>query len=279
MDYAQTCQASTEKMRFVTPPWEGPAKDENMYLTAAQLRALAQAFEALSEDYGEEQIRRNVGDALLRLLGADQFASFVWHDTDSRFMSRVAIHMDDTNLAGYEQYFQFRDPITPQLRVRRQPTLVNQILAQNELVKTEFYNDFLRKDGLYYGVNVYAYDGDTNIGDLRIWRSRRRSNFDADALRLLAMVQPAFTLALKRVRRKHLGVNSNVPLLSPHGSLLTPKEWEIARRVCNGLPDKQIARDLGIEFTTVRTHLTRIYGKLGVNNRSQLIRQLLAQER
>jgi acyl carrier protein len=56
-------------------------------------------------------------------------------------------------------------------------------------VRTEFFNDFLYRDGLYWGVNLYAWDGDRNIGDMRIWRSRRRERFGADTLDLLELTK------------------------------------------------------------------------------------------
>src|SRR5690606_5974572 len=82
----------------------------------------------------------------------------------------------------------------------RGPTLVAQVMPQPELVRTEFFNDFLYRDGLYWGVNLYAWDGDRNIGDMRIWRGRRRENFDADTLGILELIGPAFTAALRRAQ-------------------------------------------------------------------------------
>ena len=40
--------------------------------------------------------------------------------------------------------------------------------------------------------------------------------------------------------------------------------------ICEGLPDKVIAHRLGVEPSTVRTYLKRIFEKLGVNSRSSV---------
>jgi DNA-binding CsgD family transcriptional regulator len=51
---------------------------------------------------------------------------------------------------------------------------------------------------------------------------------------------------------------------------LTPAERDVARLVAEGLPNKEIADRLFISPRTVQTHLTHIYGKLGVTSRVQL---------
>ena len=51
---------------------------------------------------------------------------------------------------------------------------------------------------------------------------------------------------------------------------LTPTELEIVRQAAAGLTNPQIAEQLFVARATVKTHLSHIYAKLGVRNRSQL---------
>ena len=51
---------------------------------------------------------------------------------------------------------------------------------------------------------------------------------------------------------------------------LTPREQEIVERLCSGLSNKEIARELNISDKTVKTHLQRIYRKNQVHSRLQL---------
>jgi predicted ATPase/DNA-binding CsgD family transcriptional regulator len=53
---------------------------------------------------------------------------------------------------------------------------------------------------------------------------------------------------------------------------LTPRETEVLRLVAAGLSDAQVAAKLVISRRTVSTHLTAIYGKLGVTSRSAATR-------
>jgi len=51
---------------------------------------------------------------------------------------------------------------------------------------------------------------------------------------------------------------------------LTPRELEIAGLVGSGLRNLEIARQLGVSVTTVRSHLRKVYSKLRLANRVEL---------
>ena len=53
---------------------------------------------------------------------------------------------------------------------------------------------------------------------------------------------------------------------------LTAREVEILRLVTQGLTNEQVAEQLVISPRTVNTHLTSIYGKIGVPSRSAATR-------
>jgi DNA-binding CsgD family transcriptional regulator len=236
-----------------------------MYVTASESRVLARVFGMLSEDLAEHDVRAAVGEHLLELLEADYYASFVWQDATRRFEKPVFLNMDPANLATYDAYYHDRDPITFKLQARREATLVTQVMPQRDLMRTEFFNDFLARDGLYWGVNAYSYVGGHNIGDIRIWRGRQRGNFDAHTLELLRLIEPAFTGALVRASGGPVATQlaSGSPILK-----LSVREFEIARMISDDLSDKEIAHRLAVEISTVRTHIERIFAKLGVRRRS-----------
>jgi len=54
------------------------------------------------------------------------------------------------------------------------------------------------------------------------------------------------------------------------GETLTPRELDIVRLVGKGMGNKEIAQELGVSVTTVRTHLSRVYGKLAPGSRLEL---------
>lgn len=60
--------------------------------------------------------------------------------------------------------------------------------------------------------------------------------------------------------------------LSAASEMLTPRELGLVRLVGQGLGSKEIACRLHMSVTTIRSHLNRIYGKLGLASRVELAR-------
>jgi len=59
-------------------------------------------------------------------------------------------------------------------------------------------------------------------------------------------------------------------LLSSHLlTALTARQRDVYRAAARGLPNKLIARELGIAESTVKTHLTAVFAELGVRNRTE----------
>ena len=50
---------------------------------------------------------------------------------------------------------------------------------------------------------------------------------------------------------------------------LSEREREVLAMVARGLPNKLIARELGISEKTVKAHLTSVYRTIGVTDRTQ----------
>jgi DNA-binding NarL/FixJ family response regulator len=67
-----------------------------------------------------------------------------------------------------------------------------------------------------------------------------------------------------RAARELLGSRGSVA--PPH---LSDREREVLQLVTRGLPNKLIARDLGISEKTVKAHLTTIFQRIGVTDRVQ----------
>ncbi|MCL5102644.1 MAG: response regulator transcription factor [Armatimonadetes bacterium] len=55
-------------------------------------------------------------------------------------------------------------------------------------------------------------------------------------------------------------------------SVLSEREREIVYLLCQGLTNQEIARTAFVSINTVKTHLRRIFGRLGVSSRRELVR-------
>ncbi len=224
----------------------------------------------LSGEFEHSEVRRRVGRKLLELLNADYFASYVWDDEAQRFVSCVQINMTESNLNRYQSYYQFHDPITPTLQRRRRATLVSEVMRHDRLVRTEFFNDFLKQDGLCFGLNYFAFDRGDNIGDLRIWRGAGREDFTPRDARIVDAVGPSLVNALIRARNTS-GQMASLRFSQIARDLgLTAREAEVADLVVTGLDDREICRKLGVSKPTLRSHISAVFRKFGLNRRSQM---------
>lgn len=253
-------------------------------LSARESGIVFQIMGELATDHDPTGLRRHVGPLIMDLLQAQYLASYVWDETSSIFGDRVAFNMSDDNLSSYEDYYQFRDPITPLLQQRRRTTSVNDVMARRAFERCEFFNDFLKKDGLCFGINYYAYSGATNIGDLRIWRGFGREDFSRRDIEILDLIGPAFTNAMRLALARQTDPDGpsreiilNAIERASRSAGLTEREKQIASALVSGRTDQQIADLCFISVTTVRTHIKHIYRKFNVGSRTQLIHHITLQ--
>ena len=57
----------------------------------------------------------------------------------------------------------------------------------------------------------------------------------------------------------------------PPAPRLSPRQQEVLESITRGLTDEDIARQLGISQTSVRTHIEGLFAKVGAGNRSEAI--------
>jgi DNA-binding NarL/FixJ family response regulator len=94
----------------------------------------------------------------------------------------------------------------------------------------------------------------------------------ADAVRVVAagetLLAPAITRRLveQHVRRARPGTTTPAALVS-----LTPRELDVLRLMARGRSNSEIAGELFLSEATVKTHVTRLFGKLGLRDRAQAV--------
>jgi DNA-binding NarL/FixJ family response regulator len=65
------------------------------------------------------------------------------------------------------------------------------------------------------------------------------------------------------------GFSNDAP--TPESGLITPHARSILNLLQQGLSNKEIAQSLGVSEVTVKSHLTKLYRRLGVHNRLELL--------
>jgi DNA-binding CsgD family transcriptional regulator len=145
-----------------------------------------------------------------------------------------------------------------------------------DLERLAIYREFYRPLGLADDLSVNVRQGDA-ILCASVMRSRR--GFSPEERALLNVLRPHFKQAwanaetLHQLRACASGGNASVdpiawesePLEVNFG--LTPREAEVLLWVAQGKTNPEVATILGTRPSTVRTHLERVFAKLGVETR------------
>ena len=224
-------------------------------ISGSELRLFGDIVARLERLGPELDARAVIFNDVLRLLRSDFGASYIWDSRKNRFDEAISFNMAPGNLRRYEDWYQFRDPMTFQLRARRRATLVDEVISREKLRRTEFYNDFLARDGLHHGVNLFIFDRNAISAICASGGRGGVPEFSERDTGILDALEPHLRRALLRCARS---------------AGLTPREQEVAGLVARGCTDRDIARILGIGFGTVRTHLTNAMHKSGCANRAEL---------
>lgn len=91
----------------------------------------------------------------------------------------------------------------------------------------------------------------------------KTANLDELVAAVRQVAQGLTWLPSELTRRFWANLQARPPLPEP----LTPRENEVLRLVARGYSNSEIAAELGVANITVRTHVSRILGKLGVKSR------------
>jgi DNA-binding NarL/FixJ family response regulator len=83
-----------------------------------------------------------------------------------------------------------------------------------------------------------------------------------------AMLAPSLT---RRLLEQFIGRPRMVDASTGPFAALTERELEVARAVSRGLSNAEIGKELFLSEATVKTHVTRVLGKLGLRDRVQIV--------
>jgi DNA-binding NarL/FixJ family response regulator len=96
-----------------------------------------------------------------------------------------------------------------------------------------------------------------------------------DLFKAIRSVYRGESLIQPVVASKLLDRFSQLSRRTPSGDELSERELEVLCLVAKGAANKEISAELNIAQSTVKTHITNIFQKLGVNDRTEAVTQAL----
>ena len=82
--------------------------------------------------------------------------------------------------------------------------------------------------------------------------------------------RPISDLAEKNLHPEEGGRNKTAGVCSTQRRSLSERQWEVAGLAAHGLSNQEIGERLFIDVTTVKSHLTEVFLRLGIRRRSQI---------
>jgi DNA-binding CsgD family transcriptional regulator len=138
-------------------------------------------------------------------------AVFLIHDkTRQQASASRAIGMDPAWVKSYQEYFVTINPWLERNPFRRGVVAVGErILNDRELVRTEFYNDFLRPQDWFYSCGVLIAQDQLTTSEISAIRSRRAGSFTANEVALFEYLATHLQSAV-RIHNRIAGLESGL---------------------------------------------------------------------
>jgi DNA-binding CsgD family transcriptional regulator len=228
-----------------------------------------------SMHYDQAQPDAGIEEVLRFSLGALRATSsvFYWIDESLEMQSAQVSGVCTTSFHRYEDGMKSLDP----LNVRRlvgSGKRVATLKADHELAPAdEFaqYSRYLHDSRITDVLDFVFWQGDFAFAGLGIIKTPEDPPFDADSLGFARSMQPYIEFNLdSHPRPRHQRLTRR--LAAAYG--LTPREIEVTKLVRQGCTNHDVAEELGIALATVKTHLMRLFDKLGVENRTSLVSRI-----
>ena len=247
----------------------------NWTMTDADVRALLGVFERCEPAVDDDIFYADVLTGLRELIPCDDI-TFQLMDvaeqrtrllfvTDEGVQREDSVGITDEFTQLFWQEFWEEDGCAGPLQTGDYSTL----LHHAELTRTRAYaNSPLGSAFAALGVKDEILVPMTPLGGtdrrLLLFRDEGSPDFSEREKAMLALARPHIAELHTRRDRELRG--------EPH---LTPRQWEVLRRVATGASNTQIARDLGLSEATVRKHLENVFLRLDVQSRTEAVSRVL----
>lgn len=173
-------------------------------------------------------LRRKILDALSKILHIDS-SIFILPDENSKFTDFMVRNIDEKYVREYKQYYYRYDPFK----------LITGVFHENKIVKleelvdypsflcTEYYNDFLRPQKIYYKIIANMGSRGKSRGLIGLFRPEGSQNFSREEMRMILTISPYVTHALDHIEfRKKIKLKDNI-------FRIVEKNWPIGILILN----------------------------------------------
>lgn len=182
---------------------------------------------------------------------------------DSEPRGHVVLGGETKWIKPYGETYRHYDPFHPRRFLHcRQSIITPGSLPREVPASSIYFREFMRPIGVAYKVEILLRDpANQIIAGLRLGRNAALGDFDAGMLEKLDAFRPVIEKAC-----------ASAYAANPFPETpLSQREAQVFECLLEAMPDKLIARQLGVSLATVKLHVKSILRKLDVNSRAEAI--------
>jgi DNA-binding CsgD family transcriptional regulator len=246
-------------------------------LSAQSLRALADALPALYAETSLSELPRAFADVLVKLIPGESYGVVI-HDRGRGkriWHLRPAAAEHESLVPGFfANFHEFAPAHHRRLSQSGTALAVSDFTSRPAMNRLAIYHDYYRPLGIEDDLSINVQRGDVVTCAAVLRRSR---GFRRDERELMNALRPHFKQAWANAQCFATLAQVSAATAVPSTGWtpeplevrfgLTPREAEVLIWVAQGKTNPEVAIVLGIRPNTVRTHLERVFAKLGVETR------------
>jgi DNA-binding CsgD family transcriptional regulator len=140
---------------------------------------------------------------------------FVVQDEGTGLLHWIKRNIRGKWIAYYEDYYYFLDPIKmitvhnceyrliPHPHHRKSVVRLQELIDYPSFQTSEYYNDFLKKQGIYYEMTTYLKSRDKVLGIIELFRSKGSRDFYEEEVEIMRVLSPYIVLVLENIDLRH----------------------------------------------------------------------------
>ena len=226
-------------------------------------------FHQLATASSETELRFSLMDNLHQHFGVQRWGIYLF-DRENNLISNDACGVSDRFIETYQQIGQAVDPVLKYVREYHAPAHEELVLPPGTWKQSQLYQKCCIR-GRHEHIMTGPIVGNGNlIGTINFARVGNTTAFNSKDLSKLSAVCLHVSACLANLRSS--------PIFQPNSQtvLLTVREIQIAKLVARGLTNIEIGRELWISSNTVKQALKKMFRKLEVSSRTEMITKLLS---
>ena len=223
-------------------------------------------FYKLATASSEADLRLSLMDNLNQYFDVQRWGIYLV-DEENNLVSSDTVGVSDGFIETYQKIGQTIDPVLKYVREHHTPAHEELVLPSGTWKKSQLYQRCCIQ-GKHEHIMTGPVVGQGNlIGTINFARVGNTIAFNNQDLNTLSAVCLHVSACLANLRSRQQNLSKD---------LLTQRELQIARLVACGLTNAEIGRELWISQNTVKQALKKMFLKLNVASRTEMIAKLLS---